>query len=88
MNTKQTQLRIESSVKDRFQEACRSRNSTMTSEIVRFMKYFIEQQYQDEQVIRELGLLDTQMRTGLVSDSHGNWCKREEYDLHRLFDDF
>jgi hypothetical protein len=38
MNTKQTQLRIKSSVKDRFQEACRSRNSTMTSEIVRFMK--------------------------------------------------
>jgi len=87
MSTKQTQLRIESSVKDRFQQECRNRNSSMTAEVVRFMKHFIDQSYRDEKVIKELDLLDTQRRTGMIRDSRGTWMSRDEYNLLRSFDD-
>lgn len=87
MSTKQTQLRIESSVKEKFQSACRKRNSTMTAEVVRFMKHFIDQHYRDEKVIRELDVLDTQRRTGMIRDSRGTWRSREEYNFLRNFDD-
>ena len=87
MSTKQTQLRIESSVKDRFQEACRIRNSSMTAEVVRFMKHFIDQNYRDEKVIKQLDVLDTQRRTGMVRDSRGTWMSRDEHDLLKTFDD-
>jgi hypothetical protein len=87
MSTKQTQLRIESSVKDRFQQEFRNRNSSMTAEVVRFMKHFIDQSYRDEKVIKELDLLDTQRRTGMIRDSRGTWMSRDEYNLLRSFDD-
>ena len=87
MSTKQTQLRIESSVKDRFQQACRDRNSSMTAEVVRFMKHFIDQSYRDKKVIKELDVLDTQRRTGMVRDSRGTWKSRDEYDLLSSFDE-
>ena len=87
MSTKQTQLIIESSVKDRFQQEFRNRNSSMTAEVVRFMKHFIDQSYRDEKVIKELDLLDTQRRTGMIRDSRGTWMSRDEYNLLRSFDD-
>ena len=40
MNTKQTQLRIESSLKERFRRACNAQNTTMTAEITRLMRQY------------------------------------------------
>jgi|AACY02.14.fsa_nt_gi hypothetical protein len=87
MSTKQTQLRVESLVKDKFQQACRNRNSSMTAEVVRFMKHFVDQNYKDEKIIKELDVLDTQRRTGMIRDSKGTWISRDEYYLLKSFDD-
>jgi len=51
------------------------------------MKHFIDQSYRDEKVIKELDLLDTQRRTGMIRDSRGTWMSRDEYNLLRSFDD-
>jgi len=83
MNTQQTQLRIDASIKKKFQKACRDRGSTMTAEIVRFMERFIKQQCEERKVIKQLEVLDIQRRTGLVKDHRGTWMTRDEYQGYK-----
>jgi hypothetical protein len=81
MRTHQTQLRIEASVKNQFQQACRQSGSNMTAEIYRFMRDFIKHQSEERSVIKQLEVLDIQRRTGMVQDHRGTWMSRKEYRL-------
>ena len=76
--TQQTQLRIPADVKDQFRQMCAKNNTTMTAEIVRFIRGYILSQIKDTQVMKSLSELDMTRRTGLVRDARGTWTPREQ----------
>jgi hypothetical protein len=78
MITKQTQLRISEPLKDAFKGLCRRNQTTMTSEIVRLMREFVDEHLKRKETMKSLANLETTHRTGLVQDSRGVWRTHEE----------
>lgn len=76
--TKQTQMRIPTELKNQFRSFCLANNTSMTTEVVRFMRDYINRQLKDGNVINTLKELDTTRRTGLVRDARGTWTSREQ----------
>lgn len=76
--TKQTQIRIPEEIKNQFRQVCLSNNTTMTTEIVRFIRGYIQSQMKDARVMASLNELDMTRRTGMVRDARGTWVPKEQ----------
>ena len=78
MNTKQTQIRLGSQLKDAFKEACKQRQSSMTGVLVMLIRGYITDSLKNQGTLKSLADLESQYRSGLVRDERGVWRTREE----------
>ena len=79
---RQTQIRLPEDLKGQFRNLCKEHNTTMTTEICRFIRTYIQSNVSDRQIATSLDELDMTRRTGLVRDHRGIWVPRDQLETN------